>query len=76
VLEDLKKAIQDDNVKSFNQQLSQFEEFFQDQDNAARGLAAFGALCYAAEVGSIPMMDTLIQKGVGKAVYQLTNLIL
>jgi len=76
VLEDLKKAIQDGDVESFNQRLSQVEEFFQDQDDAVRGLAAFGALCYAAEVGSIPMMDTLIRKGVGKAVYQLTNLIL
>ena len=67
MLEDLKKAIQDGHVDSFKQQLSRVEKFFLDHDSTVRGLAASGALCYAARVGSIPMMDALIQKGVGKA---------
>jgi len=70
VLEDLKKAIQDGDVESFNQRLSLVEEFFQDRDSTVGGLAASGALCYAARVGSIPMMDTLIKKGVGKPLLQ------
>ena len=74
MLEDLKKAIQDGDVKSFKQRLSRAEQFFQEQDDAVRGQAAFYALYHAAEVGSIPIMDTLIQMGVGKAVYQLSNL--
>jgi len=73
VLEDLKKAIQDGDVQSFKQRLFHTEQFFQERD-AARELAAFYALYYAAEIGSIPIMDTLIQMGVGKAVYQLSNL--
>jgi len=30
-------------------------------------LATSGALNYATDVGSIPMIDTLVQKGLGKA---------
>jgi len=29
-------------------------------------------MCYAARVGSIPMMDTLIQKGAGKALLHVS----
>ena len=57
-------------METFNQRLSEVEEIFQDHDSAVRGLAVSGALCYAARAGSIPMMDTLIGKGVGKAVVQ------
>jgi len=70
VLEHLKKAIQDGDVESFKQQLSRVEEFFQNRGSTMKGLAAFGALCYAARAGSIPMMDTLIQKGVGETLLQ------
>jgi len=70
VLELLKEAIQDGGVESFKQQLSRVEEIFQDRDSTVRGLAAFGALCYAARAGSIPMMDTMIQKGLGKTQLQ------
>jgi len=54
----------------FNQRLSEVEEIFQDHESTVRGLAVSGALCYAARAGSIPMMDTLIEKGVGEAVVQ------
>jgi len=70
VLEHLKKAIQDGDVESFKQQLSEVEEFFQDRGSTVGGLAASSALCFAAMAGSIPMMDTLIQKGVGKTLFQ------
>jgi len=70
VLEHLKKTIQDGDVESFKQQLSQVEKFFQDRGSTMKGLTAFGALCYAARAGSIPMMDTLIQKGVGRTLFQ------
>ena len=65
-MENLKEAIQASDMEKFKQQLSEVEEFFQDDDNTARGLAASGALCYAARAGSIPVMDTLVLKGVGK----------
>jgi len=70
VLEDLKIAIQDGDVESFNQQLLQVEEFFQDHDSTVGGLATSGALCYATRARSIQMMDTLIKKGVGKPLLQ------
>ena len=64
---DLKKAIGHKDVESFNLHLAELERLFQDDDNAMREqLTASGALCYAAWIGSVPMMDTLIQKGVGK----------
>ena len=68
MLQDLKKAIRLKNVESFNQHLTELEKLFQDCDiTVGKALAASGALHYAAEVGSIPIMNTLIQKGVGKA---------
>ena len=66
MLEDLRKVIREGDVESFHQRLVEVEEFFQDEDSTVGGLTVSGALCYAARVGSIPMMDTLIQKGVGK----------
>ena len=62
-------------MESFNQHLSELERLFQDDDNTmGEQLAASGALCCAARVGSIPMMDALIQKGAGEALYQHSNL--
>ena len=70
MLEGLNKAIQEADADSFSTRLAEVEELFQDNDSTARGLAASGALCHAANVGSVPMMDTLIQKGVGKTLFQ------
>lgn len=66
MLKDLRKVIQEGDVESFNQRLAEVEEFFQDNVDTVEGLAASGALCYAARTGSVSMMETLIQKGVGK----------
>lgn len=70
MLEDLKKAIQDGDERTFIQRLSLVEEIFEDPHRKATELAATGALCYAARAGSIPLMDILIQKDVGKALLQ------
>jgi len=69
VLDDLNKAIREDDVEIYNTKLTEFEELLQDADSLVGGLAS-GALFYAASVGSIPMIDTLIHKGVGKTLLQ------
>jgi len=68
VLDDLNKAIREDDMEMFNTKLTEFEGLSQDADSFVGGLA--GALCCAASVGSIPMIDTLIHKGVGKTLLQ------
>jgi len=70
VLKNLRKVILEGDVESFNQRLAEVEEFFQDDVDTVGGLAASGALCYAARTGSVSMMDTLIQKGVGKVLQE------
>jgi len=62
--EDLKKAIKDDDVRSFNRTL-ELARLLQDDNTMEEQLAA--TLCYAAEAGSISMMNAVIQMGVGKA---------
>ena len=43
----------------------------QDDNTVGVRPAANSALCYAAKVGSIPVMDKLIQKGAGKCLFNL-----
>jgi len=43
----------------------------EDNNTVGEQPAANSALCYAAWTGSIPMMDTLIQKGAGKCSFNL-----
>jgi len=54
-------------VESLNQYLAELVKLLQDDNTVGVRPAANSALCYAAWTGSIPIMDTLIQKGVGKA---------
>ena len=70
VLVDIKKDIRHDNVKSFNQHLAELESLLQDDSTLRDQLATSGVLCSAALLGSVSVMDTLIQKGVGKALLQ------
>ena len=70
VLVDIKKDIRHDNVKSFNQHLAELERLIQDDSTLRERLATSGVLCSAALLGSVSVMDTLIQKGVGKALLQ------
>ena len=57
-------------MNSAKQHLSELIELLQDDNTIGEQPAASSALCYAAWAGSIPMMDTLIQKGVGKTLLQ------
>ena len=67
MLKNIIKVIQEGDVESFHKLLAEVEEMIpNDDNNMVERLAVSGALCYAAKTGSIPMMDTLIQKGVGK----------
>jgi len=56
-------------VESVSLHLGELVRLLQD-DNTVRRPAASSALCYAAWAGSVPLMDTLIQKGVGKTLLQ------
>ena len=53
-------------MELFNQHLAKLEKVLQDDTAVRERLAASGTMCYAADVRSIPMMDILIEKGVGK----------
>jgi len=55
-----------------NQYLPEMVKLLQDDNTVGARPAASSALCYAARVGSIPMMDTLIQKGVGKVLLEVS----
>jgi len=63
MLEALKKSILENNEESFHQHLAELERLLQDIGTVREWLATSGALNYAAEVGSIPMIDTLLKKG-------------
>ena len=59
-MENLKNAIEAKNLESFNRQLTDLEKIYDK--------AWFSHLLLdATRAGSIPMMNTLIEKGVGKA---------
>ena len=66
-MELLKKSIQENNEESFHQHLAELERLLQDSGTVREWLATSGALNYATDVGTIPMIDTLVQKGLGKA---------
>ena len=66
MLEALKTSIEENNEESFHQHLAELERLLQDSGTVREWLATSGALNYAAEVGSIPMISTLVQKGLGK----------
>jgi len=55
-----------------NQYLPELVKLLQDENTVGKQPAASSALCYAARVGSIPMMDTLIQKSAGKALLEMS----
>ena len=55
-----------------NQYLPKLVKLLQDDSTVGAQPAASSALCYAARVGSIPIMDPLIQKGVGEALLEVS----
>ena len=70
MLEALKKSILENNEESFHQHLAELERLLQDNGTVREWLVTSGALNYAAEVGYIPMIDTLLKKGLGKVLLQ------
>ena len=70
MLEALKKSILENNEESFHQHLAELERLLQDNGTVREWLVTSGALNSAAEVGSIPMIDTLLKKGLGKVLLQ------
>jgi len=56
-------------VYSVELHLAKLIKLLPDDSTIGEQPAASSALCYAAWAGSIPMMDTLIQKGVGKTLF-------
>ena len=61
----LRESIKGDDVDSFHCQLDQLERIVQ-KERMKGLLKEDGTLCYAAHVGSYPMVNALIQKGAGK----------
>ena len=53
-------------MDSFHRHLEELESLLQNSDRMKRLLEDAGVLSYGAFIGSIPMVETLIQKGVGK----------
>ena len=68
MLEDLEKSIRLNDVESFHHLLEELVRLLQDDNTTGERPAANKALCYAAWAGSIPVMDNLIQNGVGKEI--------
>ena len=54
------------NVDSFHRHFDELERIVQNNDRMKVLLEEDGVLCYAASIGSYPVVETLIEKGVGK----------
>ena len=66
VLKTLRECIKENNVDSFHHHLSELERVVQNNKRMRELLEEDGVLCYSAHMGSNPVVETLIQKGVGK----------
>ena len=64
VLKPLRQSIKENNVDSFHHHLNELEWVV--QNNKRMGRILEEPLSYAASLGSTPVVETLIQKGVGK----------
>ena len=53
-------------MDSFHCHLEELERVVQNNDRMKGLLEEYGTLCLAAHMGSTPVVETLIQKGVGK----------
>ena len=62
----LRDSVKENNVDSFHRHLDQLERVVQNSELLKELLEQDGILCYPAYIGSNPMVETLIQKGVGK----------
>ena len=66
VLKTLRESIKGNNVDSFHRHLSELEQVVETNERMGQLLQERGVLCYAAFLGSNPVVETLIQKGVGE----------
>ena len=64
VLKPLRESITENNMDSFHRHLNELEKVVQNIERMKRLLEE--PLSYAAFLGSTPVVETLIQKGVGK----------
>ena len=55
-------------MDSFHRQLDELERLLSDDDKEKRRIKE-SVLCYAAHLGSTPVVEALIEKGVGKKYY-------
>ena len=63
----LRESIMCNDVDSFHRHFDKLERVFQNNEQKMKEvLDEDGILCYAAHVGLNPVVETLIQKGVGK----------
>ena len=64
VLKTFRESIKENNVDSFHRHLNELERVVQNNEKMRRLLEEL--LSYAAYCGSTPVVEALIQKGVGK----------
>ena len=64
----LREATKNNDMDSFHRHLDELERLLSDDDTKKRRIKE-SVLCYAAYLGSNPVMEALIQKGVGKEYY-------
>ena len=64
VLKTLRESIEENNVDSFHHHLNELERVVQSNEKMSRLLEEL--LSYAAFLGFTPVVEALIQKGVGK----------
>ena len=68
LLKTLRKSIIEKDVDSFHHHLDELEKVVQNTIRMKELLGEDGTLCLAASVGYNPVVETLIQKGVGKKI--------
>ena len=64
----LRKATKNNDMDSFHRHLHELERLLSGDDMEKRQIKE-STLCYAAYCGSTPVVEALIQKGVGKEYY-------
>ena len=62
----LRESIKENNLDSFHHHLDELERIVQNSEQMKVLLQQDGTPCLAAHVGSNPVVETLIEKGVGK----------
>ena len=61
-------------MDSFHRHLDELERLLSGDDRKKRQIKE-SVLCYAAHLGSTPMVETLIERGVGKEYYNKNRII-